>query len=410
MRSCHVPGIIRRGSALPKPIGQLVTFPSRLPLLPAQGQLLPDTPSYGIEEPPLGNDANPRLHARAWKPRTVSLAVLGATLLVLLVVAPQVPLVIFAGILLAVLISASGSWIAEIFGIPRRGGIAVFMLLTILALAGISTAFVPSVVAQINDFIEQAPAAIEELRKSVQDVPWLDRMLAGVTSSALFSGESGSMAAGAVVSTFTGLGNMVIVLFIGLFGALDPGIYRRGLLSLLAASLRPRASAVMDEVGETVRLWLIAKLIAMALVGVLTGFGLWAIGVPLALLLGLIAGAFAFIPNLGPVIAAVPAMLLAVPQGGQVVLLVVVLFMVVQTVESYAVTPLLQQRTVSLAPALVIGAQLLMGLLFGLIGLILATPIAAVAMTVINAIYVHDYLDREDLKDRTADRERDHRH
>lgn len=324
---------------------------------------------------------------------------LGATLLVLMIVAPDVPLVLFAGILLAVLISASGSWIAEILGIPPRGGIAVFMLLTILALAGIFTAFVPSVVAQVNDFIEQAPAAIEQLRKGVEDVPWLDRMLAGVTSSGLFSGESGSMAAGAAVSTFTGLGNMVIVLFIGLFGALDPDLYRRGLLSLLAKPLRPRASEVMDEVSETLGHWLIAKLIAMTLVGVLTGVGLWIIGVSLPLLLGLIAGLLAFIPNLGPVMAAVPAMLLAVPQGGQAVILVVVLFVVVQTVESYAVTPFLEQRTVSLPPALVIGAQLLMGLLFGLIGLILATPIAAVAMTVINAVYVEDYLNQENRQD-----------
>lgn len=383
----------------PSPWGSSETFPGRLPLLPTQGHLLPDTPSYGIEELPLGNDANPRHHARAWKPRTVSLAVLGATLLVLMFVAPDVPLVIFAGILLAVLISASGSWIAEILGIPPRGGIAVFMLLTILALAGIFTAFVPSVVAQVNDFIEQAPAAIEQLRKGVEDVPWLDRMLAGVTSSGLFSGESGSMAAGAAVSTFTGLGNMVIVLFIGLFGALDPDLYRRGLLSLLAKPLRPRASEVMDEVSETLGHWLIAKLIAMTLVGVLTGVGLWMIGVSLPLLLGLIAGLLAFIPNLGPVMAAVPAMLLAVPQGGQAVLLVVVLFVVVQTVESYAVTPFLEQRTVSLPPALVIGAQLLMGLLFGLIGLILATPIAAVAMTVINAVYVEDYLNQENRQD-----------
>ncbi|WP_372615383.1 AI-2E family transporter, partial [Aquicoccus sp.] len=165
-------------------------------------------------------------------------------------------------------------------------------------------------------------------------------------------------------------------------------------------SLRPRASEVMDEVANTIRNWLVAMLIAMALVGALTGLGVWMIGVPLPLLLGLIAGLLAFVPNLGPVIAAVPAMLLAVPLGGQAVLLVVLLFVVVQMIESYAVTPFLQQRTVSLPPVLVIGMQLLMGILFGLIGLILATPIAAVAMTVINAIYVHDYLDKEETPNR----------
>ncbi len=345
-------------------------------------------------------DATPRRRTREWNRRAVSLAVLSVTLLVLLLVAPDVPLVIFAGILLSVLISASGNWIAGMLGLPRRVGIAIFILLTMLAFAGIFTAFVPAILDQVDAFVEQVPAAIEALRRGVEDVPWLDRMLVGATPAALFSGEGGSMAAGALGSTFTGFGNLVIVLFIGLFGALDPDLYRRGLLSMLATSLRPRASEVMDEVGDTMRNWLMAMLIAMTLVGVLTGLGVWMIGVPLPLLLGLIAGLLAFIPNLGPVIAAIPAMLLAVPGGGQTVLLIVLLFVVVQMIESYAVTPFLQQRTVSLPPALVIGVQVFMGMIFGLFGLILATPLAAVAMTVINAVYVNDYLDKEETPNR----------
>ncbi len=344
----------------------------------------------------MNNEADVHPRTRAWNRRSVSLAVPCALLLALLLAAPDVPLVIFAGILLAVLISASGSWIARSLGISRGIGIGLFLLLTIVGLVGFFTAFVPAILEQANKFVEQAPAAFAALRERVAGLPWLDRMLAGASASSLFSGESGAMAAGAVGSTFTGLGNFVIVLFIGLFGALGFDVYRRGALSLLAPSLRPRGGEVMDEVGKTVRSWLLAKLISMAVVGVLTGAGLWAIGVPLALLLGFISGLLAFIPNLGPVIAAAPAMLLAVPEGGQAVLLVVAVFVVVQSLESYVLTPLLQQRTVSLPPALVIAAQLLMGMLFGLMGLLLATPIAAVTMTLINAIYVGDYLDQEE--------------
>lgn len=344
-------------------------------------------------------DADVRPRTRPGYRRAISLAVPGAILLVLLLTAPDVPLVIFAGILVAVLISAGGNWITRRIGISRRLGIGLFLLVTNLALVGVVTAFVPAIMEQANAFAEQAPAAVETLRQRVADLPWLERLLADVSPSALASGESGAMAAGAISSTFGTLGNLVIVLFIGLFGALDPDLYRRGVSSLLAPSLRPRAREVMDELGETVHGWLTAKLISMALVGVLTGLGLWAIGVPLALLLGLIAGLLAFIPNLGPVIAAAPAILLAVPEGGQAVLLVVALFLAVQTLESYAVTPLLQQRTVSLPPALVIVVQLLLGILFGLIGLVLATPLAAVAMTLINATYVDDYLDHEGRRD-----------
>lgn len=335
----------------------------------------------------------------AWNRGAVSIAVLGAVLLVLMFVAPSVPLVIFAGILLAVLISASGSWIARRLGCSRRIGIGLFLVVLNFTLAGAFTLFVPAILEQVDAFVEQVPAAIDALRNAVEDAPWLDRLLSGVTPSNFFSSESREMTTGAVESTFSVFGSVVIVLFIGLFGALDPAVYRRGVLSLIAASLRPRAHEVMDRLGHTMRGWLLAQLIAMTMVGVLTGLGVWMIGVPLPLLLGLIAGMLAFIPNLGPVIAAVPAMLLAVPQGGQAVLFVVLVFVVVQALESYAVTPLLQQRTVALPPALVIGVQLLMGTLFGLMGLLLATPLAAVAMTLINAVYVEDYLDHEQRRD-----------
>ncbi|MBS3981924.1 MAG: AI-2E family transporter [Rhodobacteraceae bacterium] len=109
-----------------------------------------------------------------------------------------------------------------------------------------------------------------------------------------------------------------------------------------------------------------------------------------------LTGLLAFIPNLGPIIGAAPAILLALPEGGQTVFLVIAVFLVVQSLESYVVSPLLQQRTVSLPPALIVAVQLLMGTLFGLIGLVLATPLAAVGMTFVNAIYVEDYLQNED--------------
>jgi len=231
------------------------------------------------------DDADAHHVTRPWNRRAASLAALGVILLVLLLVAPDVPLVVFAGFLMAVLISASGSWAAERLSISRGFGIAIFLLVTVLALTGFILAFLPAILRQTNEFVEQAPAAIDALRNLVSDAPWLERMLSGA-----FSGASGAVVMDAVGVTFSSLGNIVIVLFIGVVGALDPDVYRRGMLSLLAPSLRPRAREVIGEVGETVRSWLVAQLIAMTFVGVLTGLGLWAIGVPLALLLGFIAG------------------------------------------------------------------------------------------------------------------------
>lgn len=151
----------------------------------------------------------------------------------------------------------------------------------------------------------------------------------------------------------------------------------------------------MRAAAATLRNWLSAQLLAMTLVGVLTGLGLWLAGVPLAFALGLIAGLLAFIPNIGPVIAVAPALLLAMPEGSTTLMIVLAIYLGVQALESYVVTPLIQQEKVSLPPALIIAVQLLFGVLFGILGLALATPIAAALMTIISLVYLRDYLDRE---------------
>jgi predicted PurR-regulated permease PerM len=134
---------------------------------------------------------------------------------------------------------------------------------------------------------------------------------------------------------------------------------------------------------------------AMAVVGVLTWLGLWLVGVPLAPILGLIAALLALVPNIGPIIAAVPAVLLAFSDGPTTVLMVVGVYIGVQTLESYAITPLIQQERVSLPPALIISMQLLMGVLFGVLGLALATPMAALGLTLVREVYVQRYLGKE---------------
>ena len=159
---------------------------------------------------------------------------------------------------------------------------------------------------------------------------------------------NGGTAATAVTTTFGALGNFVIMLFIGLYVALDPETYRRGVISLFAPSSRSTGDEVLRKLTNTLRTWLVAKLIAMAVVGVLTWLGLWLVGVPLAVILGLVAGLLAFIPNIGPLIAAAPAVLLGFSEGLTMAMLVVAVFVVVQTVESYAITPLVQQERLSL--------------------------------------------------------------
>ncbi len=327
--------------------------------------------------------------------RTVSSLALAAVLLLLIVVAPDVLLIIFAGILVSVFLGGGGLWVSRHTGLSRGFGIALFILLILGVLGGIIAAFSPAIVEQFDQLSREIPNSLGKLEDRVKDYEWGERMLSAVEPSGLISAEGGSAAASAVTSTFGALGNAVIIAFIGLYGAIAPATYRNGLVALLAPSLRPDACRVLDKLGATLQKWLTAQFMSMSVVGVLTGLGLWLIDVPLAFILGLISALLAFIPNIGPVIAAVPALLLALAEGGTSVLLVAGVYIVVQTLESYVITPLIQQERVSLPPALVISAQLLMGVLFGILGLALATPLTAVVMTFTNEVYLRNFLDKE---------------
>lgn len=327
--------------------------------------------------------------------RAISLLVLAAALATLLVLAADVLLVVFAGILLAVLLHGAGHWIARTLGIGDGWGIGLFLLGILVALAGFGGAIAPAIAEQIDEMSRRIPEAFETLRSRVEDYAWGPQVLDRLKPGSLASSEGRSAAMSAVSSTFGALGNFVIILFIGLYGALDPKVYRHGLILLVAPSMRERGDEVLRATAATLRNWLSAQLMAMTVVGVLTSFGLWIAGVPLAFALGLIAGLLAFIPNIGPIIAIAPALLLAFPEGQSTLVAVLAIYVGVQTLESYVVTPLIQQEKVSLPPAFVIAAQLLFGVLFGILGLALATPIAAALMTIIGIVYVNDYLDRE---------------
>lgn len=328
-------------------------------------------------------------------PRVTSLLVVAAAFTALLLLAPDVLLIVLAGVLIAVFLRGGGRWIGEKTGIPGVWGVALFLLALIAAAAAFGIAVAPAVVEQVDALVRRLPESFDALREDVASYAWGPDLLKHLTPGSLASWSAGSVAATAVTSTFGALGNAVLVFFIGLYGALDPQVYKRGVTLLFAPTLRPQAEEVLEEVAVTLGNWLAARLIAMAVVGALTAAGLWAAGIPLAFALGLIAGLLTFIPNIGPVISIVPALLLAWPGGQTDILIVVSIYLGVQTLESYAITPLIQQEKVDLPPAFIIACQLLLGTLFGLLGLALATPIAAAVVTITNSVYVARYLERE---------------
>jgi predicted PurR-regulated permease PerM len=188
------------------------------------------------------------------------------------------------------------------------------------------------------------------------------------------------------------IGNVIIILFVGIYFAATPQLYTNGLVRMVPQSKRGRAREVLQELGHTLASWLLGKAASMLIVGVATSIGLSMLGVPLALILGIIAGLLDFIPYLGPVMAGVPAVLLALSISPELAMYTVLLFVGVQLVEGYLLQPLIEARAVDLPPALVIVMQLIFGTLFGFAGVALATPLAAGLSVLVKMLYIEDVL------------------
>ncbi|MGE6742619.1 AI-2E family transporter [Allorhizobium pseudoryzae] len=324
----------------------------------------------------------------------ISVYVLLLVLVLLMIAAPSMLLLTFAGLLFAILLSAGGSRISAWTKMSDRAGVVVFTLLIAVTLIVMGIWFTPSVAEQIDQLSDAIPKALERLEGWLNHYQWGQDIMARLSVEDLMTGSFRSTATSAVTTTFGGLGNIVIILFIGLYGALEPGIYRRGLIALLPPETSARGEEVLRRSVSQLRHWLKAQFLSMTAVGVLTALGLWAIGLPLPFLLGLIAALLAFIPNIGPILACLPALSLALPSGMAMVVWVLVVYVSVQTLESYLLTPLIQRHEVHLPPALILSVQILLAALFGILGLALATPLTALAIVLVREIYVRDYLQR----------------
>jgi predicted PurR-regulated permease PerM len=179
----------------------------------------------------------------------------------------------------------------------------------------------------------------------------------------------------------------LVVLFLGIYLAFSPVTYINGLLSLLPMSKRHSGRQILGEAGHKLRLWIIGQIISMTAVGVLIGLGLLIVGIPVPLVIGVVAGLLDIIPIFGPIVAAIPAILLGFTVTPMHALYAVLVFIAVNQAESHLLVPLIQRYSVLLPPALTVFALLLMGSLFGFWGLLLAAPITATLLVFIKRIY-----------------------
>jgi predicted PurR-regulated permease PerM len=333
------------------------------------------------------------LATRAAVVGSVVLAVAGTATLFAL--AAQVLLLIFAGLLLAVLLSTSSDALVRVSGMPRAAALPLVVLSVTAVLVGSGFALWPSISDETDQLAKQLPPAIEELLRWFEQREWGRWLLGRSGGNRMVLGSSlVYQTTGVLISFTSAVAGLLVIVFVGMYVAAQPRLYHRGLRRLMPVDGRARLDTVLLEVTSVLRWWLVGTLMSMTLVGVLTTVGLWWLGVPLALTFGLLAAALTFIPNFGPVLSVVPPAILALADDPRRALFVVGLYLAVQIVESYGVTPLIQRRTIAMPPALTIASQIVLGSVLGVIGIAVATPLTAAAMTIIRMLYVEDLLER----------------
>jgi predicted PurR-regulated permease PerM len=192
--------------------------------------------------------------------------------------------------------------------------------------------------------------------------------------------------------------SVLIIMFSGLYFTLEPKTYVDGLLRLLPISKRQRTSTVLKTISHSLRWWFLGRFCSMAVVGIFTYIGLIWLGLPAAFALATFAGLLSFIPNLGPILSTIPAVMVGLAQGPSTALYVLGVYAGIQTIESYFITPMIQRSAVSLPPVFLLLVQLAMGVLFGALGLLLATPLAVILVISTQMFYIEDILgDRVEL-------------
>lgn len=337
--------------------------------------------------------------ARAAVRYRAALAVAVVLLLLLVWIARSVVLLAFAGLLLSIALRTPADWLAERTPLTPRWALVAVVGGVLLVLVGGFWLRGPAVAAEIDALRDRLPEAIERLKQRVAASEFGARVIEQAPEAEELLPDAPvavERATGVLSGILKGVAHAAVVLFLGVVFAAQPQLYTDGLVRLVPPRRRERAREVLGELGTTLKRWLLAQLISMTIVGVLTGIGLWVLGIPLAFTLALIAGLLEFVPYVGPLLAGVPAVLLGFLQGPQQALYVLLLFLAIQAVESYVVQPVVQWKAVFIPPALIILGQLVFAILGGGWGVALAAPLVAVVLVLVRTVYVEDVLKDRD--------------
>jgi predicted PurR-regulated permease PerM len=304
-------------------------------------------------------------------------------------------LLVFAGILVAVVLDGLTELTDRHTPLGRGWSLLVVLVVLVLALGVIGAWLGPFIADQITELFQRLPKAVDIIRSKLETNEWGRVLLRNMPDPSQFLSGAGQLLgplAGAFTTALGVIGNVVVILIVGIFIAVDPDLYITGALHLIPSNRRTRAREVVHMLGHALQRWFMGRLASMAVIGILTCIGLSVAGIALPVALGFLAGILSFIPYIGPILALIPMLLVASLQSPTLALYALAVYGVVQFAESNLISPLIQKRMVSIPPALLITAQMLGGVVAGALGILLAEPAAVIALVIVQMLYIQDVL------------------
>jgi predicted PurR-regulated permease PerM len=318
--------------------------------------------------------------------RNVLVAIGLATLALFLWKVLPVLMLAFAGVVLASAIHAGSEPLSRRLHVPDAIGVAIVVLLFAAFLSAVGWLFGTGIAAQTEELSDTLPRAFASVQSYLERTE-LGQHVAGEIGS-IVSAQNMARVAKGTVTVFGGVLDLLLVLVLSLYLAANPESYRRGALHLLPPRSRRRVAAALADAGSKLRRWLLGQLASMVVVGIATGIGLALAGVPMPFALGVLSGILDFVPVIGPLVAAIPGVLVGFAQGPDVAMWAAVVYLVVQFCEGHFIVPLVQRWAVSLPPAVGLLGAVVFGLLFGVIGVLFAMPLLVVVVSLVQDLYV----------------------
>jgi len=323
-----------------------------------------------------------------------ALIVIGlAAVAVLLWELRTVLVLLFGAVVMGTIIRAIAEPLTKHLHLPDAVAVLTSVLLLVAVLVGIGWMLGRQIMAQTDALAQTLPQALAQVDN------WLGTFGLAHPFQTWLSQLHNS--GGTLVSRFgnwlttasNAAANFLIVFFGGVFLASEPRFYRTGAIKLIPEARRGLVSQAFDESEHALRLWLKGELIAMLVIGAMTGVGLWLLGVQSWLVLGILAGFFEFIPFAGPILSAIPGILIALVQSPELALWTTIMYIFVQHSEAYLIQPIIQQYAVDVPAVVLLFSLLAFAVLFGPIGILFAAPLCVVSYVLVKRLYVIEALD-----------------